>query len=265
MTGFPTCARPAGLAALFAAACLAGCGKKPSNAPAAGLYALRGGGKVMREAPAFLRTPRPGMTLAFDMVLELDGEAVLEGLNGTYVALGRGRHRVAALNALHLQAPAMRRVIWIAETAEEREIGTLVEASRYEPLESGKPLKDPAKDSFAENAAFLFLPQGSGQAEEPLRPQGAPPPWTGAPSFIRPLRRALAPGDGRRSLAKAEGAVVVEFEDRATSLASELKLPLDLVGVRRIVVSQGSARVALPAGRHADLGEGQVAEISPLP
>ncbi len=265
MIGHRRVAYATGLAALLAALALAGCGRKPSKAPAAGLYALIGGGKVTREVPALLRTPRPGMTLSFDMVLELDGEAVLEGLNGTYVVLGSGRHSVNALSALHLQAPPTRRALWVTDAAEERDIGTLVEPSRYEPLESGKPLKDPAHDSFADNAAFLFLPQGSAQPDAPGPPQGSAPPWTGAPAFIRPLRRALPPGDGLRTLAKASGAVVVEFEDRATALASELKLPLDLAGVRRIVVVRGSARIALPGGKLADLEEGQIAEVAPRP
>lgn len=257
-------ARAGGVAALLVVLALSSCSRKPSKAPAAGLYALRGGGKVTRDVAGFVRSPRPGMTLSFDMVLELEGEAVLEGVNGTFVALGSGRHRIASLNALYLQAPARRRVLSIADAAEEREVGTLVEASRYEPLESGKPLENPGEDSFASNVAFLFLPQGGGQAEDAERPQGVPP-WSGPPAFIRPLRRPLAPGDGLRMLVQAAGAVVVEFEDRATALTSALELPLDLAGVRRIVVAVGSARIALPGGKVADLAEGQVAEVAPLP
>jgi hypothetical protein len=258
--------RPALALALIAAAAAAspGCSRKASKEPAAGIYALRGGGKVTRESPPLLRSPRPGMTLAFDMVLELEQKAVLEGLNGAFVALDSGRHRVASINALRLPAQPSRRVVWVADAAEEREVGALIPAVRYEPLESGKALKDPQQDGFADNAAFLFLPQGS-KPREPDHPSGAPPPWMGAPSFIRSLRRPLVEGDGQRALTSAEGEVVVEFEDRATALAEELKLPLDLVGVRRIVVARGRARLSLPGGKSAALGEGQVAEIAPLP
>jgi hypothetical protein len=245
------------------AVALAGCGKKATKGPAAGLYAVRGGGKVTREFPSFLRSPRPGMTLSFDMVLELEQEAVLEGLNGAYVALGDGRHKVASLNALYLPPQVTRRVIWLSDVAQERDIGSLVEASRYEPLESGKPLKTPQADSFADNAAFLFMPQG--KPAEPERPTGAPPPWMGAPGFIRPLHRPLADGDGMRALASADGAVVVEFEDRATALTSELKLPLDLVGVKRVVVVRGRARFLLPDRKTAEARDGQVVEVAPLP
>jgi hypothetical protein len=59
--------------------------------------------------------------------------------------------------------------------------------------------------------------------------------------------------------------VVVEFEDRATALTSELKLPLDLVGVKRVVVVRCRARFLLPDRKTAEARDGQVVEVAPLP
>jgi hypothetical protein len=56
--------------------------------------------------------------------------------------------------------------------------------------------------------------------------------------------------------------VVVEWRDQATLFAEELKLPLDLSDVARVVVVDGTAQLSLPGGK-VEIGSGQEAAIAP--
>lgn len=243
--------------ALVLTALLFGCAKKVPPEPVAGIFALQGSGTVLRGKD-WRRSAQAGLTLAGDMSLELGrgSRAVIEGFNGFLIPLDDGKHGLASLRELALGVAEKRRVFWVTDKAEEREVAALISPTRYEPLQSGRKLPKPDQDSVAAGMAFFFTPSDEG--EEPGRQA---PPWIASRDYVRPLRRPLVPGDGARRLVAAEGFVVVEFEDHATAFAEELKLPLDLADVLRVVVIEGEAKLALPGGKTLELDDGEEAEL----
>lgn len=242
----------------------AACEKKPP-VPLAGVYAVHGEALLEWPGRAERRlTARVGLTVTDELSLRVEkGTVVLEGINGAFVALGPGRHPLREVRALAARSQERRRALVVQERAEERDLPALITQSRYEPPPTGRPLPLD-DDGTAGNLAYFFAPEGRPE-QHPDRPTGAPPPWLVAERYLRALGRPVVAGDSGRALARAKGAVVVEFDDSSTSLASALALPLDLAGVRRVVVVDGTATLALAGGVSVELRSGDVAEVEPLP
>lgn len=253
----------------LAAACLGGaaCEKPGPAVPVAGIFAAQGEATVTwgpKRRPT-ARRARPGMLLMSDMTLDSEKGVVLEAFDGTFVWLPGGEHAASKLKLpLGAAEGASLQVLAVGAQAVRKSVPPPAVAGRYEPP-SGKPVDLSESAEFRSDLAFFFTPrsEGSEDAEAPAR---SPPasPWQMKDKYVHALRRPLKAGDGARLLSAASGAVVVEFQDNATALASTLKLPIDLLDVRRVVVAKGSATLALPGGKQVELRDGEVAEIAPL-
>jgi hypothetical protein len=258
---------PASIAAL-AALLAAGCAKPPSGPgePVAGIYAVRGAGALLRGSAKkpLVRRARAGMLLTTAMTLDTDRGAVLEAFDGSFVFVPAGKHTARSLGLEAAPAePGKRHVVRVKDRAERKVVPAPAVVVRYEPLESGKPLKDEESAQFQNDMAYFFLPHGEKEPDPHEQKPPAPPPWMQGEAYVHPLRRPLRPGDGARALTSCKGVVVVEFADRATAFADALPLPLDLADVSRVVVADGSAKLSLPEGS-VEVKAGEVAEILPL-
>ena len=259
------------LAALLgvAAACLCAgsCDKPVPVTPAAGIYAVNGQATLswgLKKKPTERRA-QPGALLMSNMTVEVEKGVVLEAFDGTFVWLPSGKHKVSALK-LPVGAPegAVRPIVVVAAEATRKDIPPPVVMVRYEPAPA-KAIEVGTDADLKADMSFFFTPHKD-PSELPEEPRPPPEsPWKMKDKYVHALHRPVKVGDGVRTLAAADGAVVVEFLDKATAFASTLKLPIDLFDVKRVVVVEGSAKLTLPAGKTLELKSGDIAEIEPLP
>lgn len=248
-------ARVEPLAVALIAAFLCGACSRSQEPPRllAGVFAVEGTVRIESALdPGFQRTARAGMGLFSDQILTVEegSRLILESQGTRFVALERGRHRLASLRALNAAPKDLRLVQRVdARDVEARQAGPLIVPVRYEPLRSApapkSPLGDMLEDSgMREGMAFFFLPASM----QPPSPEPDVPPWKAREHRVRPLGRPLkATSDGRR-LVRAKGLTAIEFRDHATSFADRLTLPLDLGDVERIVAVNGEMTLELPSG-----------------
>lgn len=255
------------LGLVTALSCAGGCDKPRPVTPAAGIYAVAGQASVswgLKKKPT-VRRAQAGSLLMSNMTLECEEGVVLEAFDGTFVYLPPGKHSASKLK-LPVGAPegALRPIVVVAAEATRKDVPPPIVMVRYEPPPA-KPVEVGEDSEFKGDFAFFFTPKKD-EEEQPEEPRPPPEsPWKMKDKYVHALHRPVKAGNGARTLAAADGAVVVEFQDKATAFASTLKLPVDLSDVKRVVVVDGSAKLTLPGGKAVDLKAGEIAEIEPLP
>ncbi|HEY3447562.1 MAG TPA: hypothetical protein VGK67_14505 [Myxococcales bacterium] len=252
----------------LAALALPGCEKPTPVTPVAGIYAVHGEASVswgLQKKPT-VRRALPGMLLLSNMLLESDKGVVLEAFDGSFVWLPKGERAASKLKLPPgASEGSLRPIVVITAEATRKDVPPPLVASRYEQPPA-KPQEVGENAELKGDFAFFFSPKSDDAQPVEEVPKGPPePPWARKEKFIHALHRPLKAGDGARRLTEAKGAVVVEFLDKATAFADTLKLPVDLSDVKRVVVVDGSASLALPGGKTVPLDAGDIAEIQPLP
>ncbi len=228
---------------------LAACPSGDADEVIAGVLAVRGRVVYRDQKTPEGKNLLAGHVLRRGGVIEMEAaEVAVEGFNTLFAyERGSGKTKVRKLRRIDSPAPAERETRILRRKIEKRTAPPFPVAHRYELPLDVRSLKVDDTPEEVKNLSYFFLPHD--EESSPATPGlAANPQLARGRRTIHPVRvdPPEATPESPRSLFKTEGPVVVELSDMACAFAADLRLPLSLEHVRRIIVLEdGEAELHL--------------------